>query len=63
MTMTIKDFLETPNQSSPDGVHWEPALPACRWWRIRLSEALDVLVGKAIAVRQTTKSDIKEATK
>lgn len=59
--MTVKELLENPNQSSPDGIHWEPAMPeTCYlWWRIRLRDALAVWRGDAIAVRQTTKKDLE----
>lgn len=58
--MTVKDLLESTCQSSPDGAHWEPALPETRrlWWRIRFRDALAVWNGKAVAIRQTTKADI-----
>ncbi len=58
--MTVKDLMENPCQSSPDGKHWEPALPDLRhlWWRIRLRDAWAVWKGEAVAIRQTTKDDI-----
>jgi hypothetical protein len=58
--MTVKDLMETGFQSSPDGNHWEPALPHPYGlnWRNRLRDAWAVWNGKAIAVRQTTKADI-----
>lgn len=58
--MTVKEFLENPSQSSPDGTHWEPALPEPHrlWWRIRLRDAWVVWRGHAIAIRQTTKEDL-----
>ena len=59
--MTVKDLLESDCQSSPDGEHWEPALPSYLWWRIRLRDAWAVWTGKAIAIRQTTKADIEAA--
>jgi hypothetical protein len=60
--MTIKDLLQNPNQSSPDGKHWEPALSyPPLYWRIRLRDAWAVWKGNAIAVRQTTKADIARA--
>lgn len=60
--MTVKDLMENQCASSPDGKHWEPALPEPHqfWWRIRLRDAWAVWQGKAIAIRQTTKADIKE---
>ena len=59
--MTVRDLLTNTAQSSPDGAHWEPALPSYLWWRIRLRDAWAVLTGKAIAIRQTTKADIEAA--
>ena len=58
--LTMKDVMENPNQSSPDGKHWEPALPELNklWWRTRLRDAWAVWKGEAIAVRQTTKADL-----
>lgn len=60
--MTVKDLIENGCLSSPDGKHWEPALPMPRiWWRARLRDAWAVWAGEAIAVRQTTKADIADA--
>ena len=56
--LTMKDVIENPNQSSPDGKHWESALPHKLWWRIRLRDAYAVWKGEATAVRQTTKADL-----
>jgi hypothetical protein len=56
--MTVKDLMTNAVQSSPDGEHWEPALPSYIWWRIRLRDALAVWKGEAVAIRQTTKADI-----
>jgi hypothetical protein len=56
--MTLKDLMTTEDKSSPDGKHWEPALPQYIWWRIRLRDAWAVWQGKAVAIRQTTKADI-----
>ena len=56
--MTLRDLLTSGNQSSPDGKHWEPAIPYLRgrlYWR----DAWAVLRGEALAVRQTTKEDLK----
>ena len=62
--MTVKDLMENECQSSPDGKHWEPALPCSPvWWRIRLHDAWAVWEGKAIAIRQTTKVDIEAKLK
>ena len=56
--MTVKDLMENPCQSSPDGSHWEPALPQYVWWRFRLRDAWAVWRGDATAIRKTTKADI-----
>ena len=58
--ITVKELMKNPTKSSPDGKHWEPALPEPSgvWWRIRLSDAWAVWQGTAIAVRQTTKADL-----
>ena len=56
--ITVQDLLASPTQSSPDGNHWEPALPSYLWWRIRLRDAWAVLKGEAVAIRQTTKADL-----
>ncbi len=60
--ITVKDLMQNPNQSSPNGVNWEPAIPDMRyvWWRIRLRDAWAVWKGEAIAVRQTTKADLQD---
>lgn len=59
--MTIKELLENPCQSSPDGLHWEPALPlTSRGWCSRLRDAWAVYRGEATAIRQTTKDDLHE---
>lgn len=57
--MTVRDLMTNTVQSSPDGKHWEPALPSYLWWRIRLRDAWAVWKGKATAIRQTTKADIE----
>jgi hypothetical protein len=61
--MTIKELMENPCKCSPDGKHWEPALPekGWIWWRIRLRDAWAVWQGKAVAVRQTNKADLFRA--
>ena len=57
--MTMKELLENPNHSSPDGKHWEPALPKCSYgFRNRLRDAWAVWKGQATAIRQTTKADL-----
>ena len=61
--MTIKDLMENPVSSSPDGKYWEPALPyPTPYWRVRLSDAWAVWKGRATAIRQTQKADIEENT-
>jgi hypothetical protein len=56
--MTVKDLMTNQCSSSPDGEHWEPALPEYVWWRTRLRDAWAVLLGRAVAIRQTTKTDL-----
>lgn len=58
--MTVKDLMQNQCSSSPDGRHWEPALPEGHrlWWRTRLRDAWAVWQGKAVAIRQTTKADL-----
>ena len=56
--MTIKDLMENPCRSSLDGKYWEPALPEPNFILWRLRDAWVVFKGNAIAVRQTTKSDL-----
>lgn len=60
--ITVKDLMQCETQSSPDGKHWEPALPdgSATRWRARLQDALAVWRGEAIAIRQTTKADISK---
>jgi len=56
--MTVKDLMQNQCSSSPDGFHWEPALPEPNyfWWRLR--DAWAVWKGDAHAIRQTTKADL-----
>ena len=63
--ITVKQLLESRTGCSPDGKHWEPALPEGRWgwWRVRLQDAIAVWRGDAVAIRQTTKDDLAKATK
>lgn len=63
--ITVKDLMQNQCSSSPDGKHWEPALPESNrlWWRIRLRDAWSVWKGDAIAIRQTTKADIEAKLK
>ena len=56
--ITVKSLMETEVQSSPDGEHWEPALPQFVCLKIRARDAWAVLNGKAVAIRQTTKEDV-----
>lgn len=58
--ITVKDFMESGNQCSPDNFHWEPALPESNYWWWRLLDAWSVWQGKAIAIRQTTKKDLED---
>ena len=62
--MTVKDFIEHGYKdgffSSPDGIHWEPALPEpSPWIKERTKDAISVLFGRATAIRQTTKLDLE----
>ena len=58
--MTMKDVMTSGVQSSPDGRHWEPSLPIPMFgWRYLWRDAWEVLNGRALAVRQTRKSDIQ----
>lgn len=57
--MTMRDVLMTSASCSPDGLHWEPALPLPMFgWRYLWRDAWEVLNGRAIAVRNTTKADL-----
>jgi hypothetical protein len=58
--ITVKELLTSECQSSPDGKHWEPALPQYISWRIRVRDAWSVLKGEATAICQTTKADIED---
>lgn len=60
--ITVKHLLTSNVSTSPDGKHWEPALPDGEfiWWRVRLQDAIAVLRGEAIAIRQTTKADLEQ---
>jgi hypothetical protein len=58
--ITVKDLMQNQCSSSPDGIHWEPALPEPNYFWWRLYDAWAVLKGEAVAIRQTTKSDAKE---
>lgn len=63
--ITVRDLLQSGTQCSPDGTHWEPAIPegVGAPWRVRLQDALAVWRGQAIAVRQTTKADLPRTNK
>jgi len=57
--MTMKELMENPNHSSPNGKYWEPALPKCSYGFLnRLRDAWAVWKGQATAIRQTTKADL-----
>lgn len=57
--LTVKDLLESPVQTSPDGQHWEPAIPLPMFgWRYLWRDAWAVLNGRAVAIRQTEKADL-----
>ena len=57
--MTVKDLMTSTASSSPDGKHWEPAIPQ-PWfgWRFTWRDAWEVLNSRATAIRQTRKSDL-----
>lgn len=60
--MTVKQLLQSTVQSSPDGKHWEPAIPLPYFgWRCLWRDAWEVLNGRAVAIRQTRKSDLDGA--
>jgi hypothetical protein len=57
--ITVKDLMQTSIQSSPDGEHWEPALPMPLYYLPhRLRDAYAVWTGEATAIRQTKKADL-----
>lgn len=57
--ITVKQLLESTVQSSPDGKHWEPAIPMPYFgWRYLWKDAWEVLNGRAVAIRQTLKCDL-----
>ena len=57
--MTVKELITNPASSSPDGKHWEPAIPLPYFgWRYSWRDAWAVLNGRAVAIRQTTKADL-----
>jgi hypothetical protein len=53
MAMTLKELLTSGCQTSPDGKHWEPALPMAGFFIERLRDAWEVLQGRATAIRAT----------
>jgi hypothetical protein len=57
--ITLKALMSTDSISSPDGIHWEPAIPVRHTpLAERMQDAVAVISGKAVAVRQTTASDL-----
>lgn len=59
--LTVKDLMTSGTQSSPDGKHWEPAIPLPMFgWLFTWRDAWAVLNGRAVAIRQTTKADLVE---
>ena len=57
--MTVKDLMTNTVHSSPDGRHWEPSIPLPMFgWRYQWRDAWEVLNGRAVAIRQTTKADL-----
>jgi hypothetical protein len=62
--ITVKHLMQSGAQASPNGEHWEPAVPhPPMFWLDRLRDAWAVYQGNAIAIRQTTKVDVQEQTK
>ena len=58
--ITVKQLMESTVKSSPDGKHWEPALPMpYPHWHNLLRDAWSVFKGEAVAIRQTEKQDLK----
>ena len=59
--LTVKQLVTSSEQASPDGRHWEPALPLPYFgWRYLWRDAWEVLNGRARAIRQTTKDYLKK---
>lgn len=57
--LTMKDLVTNGVQSSPDGKHWEPALPIPSYFlKDRLRDAWAVFMRRATAVRQTRREDV-----
>ena len=57
--ITVKQLFENPCSSSPDGKVWEPCVPnPPLLLKTRIFDAISVLTGKAVAIRQTTKQDL-----
>lgn len=60
--LTMRDVMEmwrSGPQSSPDGKHWEPAIPCPMFgWRYNWRDAWEVLNARAVALRNTTKADL-----
>jgi hypothetical protein len=53
--MTMRELLTSGVSSSPDGKHWEPALPCpSPFWRERLRDAWAVFRGRAHAIVATS---------
>ena len=57
--ITVKQLFETSCSSSPDGEFWEPCIPNPPLsLKARIFDAISVLTGKSVAIRQTTKQDL-----
>jgi hypothetical protein len=62
--LTVKDLVTSTVSTTPDGKHWEPALPVPFYgWRVTWRDAWAVLNGRAHAIRQTTVADVAEASR
>ena len=57
--MNLKYLMQSTESISPDGQHWEPALPIMqlRTFKTRFTDAWAVWKGNAVAVRQTEKGE------
>lgn len=59
--MTMRELMKSYEEVaiSPDGIHWEPALPEELWTlRRRLRDAWLVFTGRATAIMQTPVTDV-----
>lgn len=56
--ISFKKLVHSDTYVSVDGKYWEPAITPPYRFRWRLRDAIAVLRGHAIAVRQTEKGDL-----